>query len=48
MGTNFLIEAKRELGGFPYLNRVASLRQKSATQKALIRATEGLTQMVEP
>jgi hypothetical protein len=47
-GTNFLIEAKRDLGGFPYLNRVASLRQKSSTKKALIRATDGLSQMVEP
>ena len=47
-GTNFLIEAKRDLGGFPYLSRIASLRQKTATQKALERATEGLTLMVEP
>lgn len=47
-GTNFLIEAKRDLGGFPYLSRIASVRQKSATKKALERATEGLSQMVEP
>lgn len=48
VGTNFLIEAERDLGGFPYLSRVASLRQKSATKKALVRATDGLSQMVEP
>jgi len=47
-GTNFLIEAKRDLGGFPYLNRVASLRQRSGTKKALVLATDGLAQMVEP
>ncbi len=47
-GANFLIEAKRDLGGFPYLSRVASLRQKAATRQALVRATEGLAQMVEP
>lgn len=47
-GTNFLIEAKRDLGGFPYFSRIASLRQKSATRKALARATDGLSQMVEP
>ena len=47
-GTNFLIEAKRNLGGFPYLNRVASLRQRSSTKKALVRATNGLSSMVKP
>ena len=47
-GTNFLIEAKRDLGGFPYLSRIASLRQKTATRQALERATDGLSQMVEP
>lgn len=47
-GTNFLIEAKHELGGFPYLSRIASLRQKSATQQALERALDGLSLMVEP
>lgn len=47
-GTNFLIEAKHDLGGFPYLSRVASFRQKSATQEALNLATTGLAQMVEP
>lgn len=46
-GTNFLIEAKRNLGGFPYLGRVASLRQKSATKAALEQATLGLAEMVE-
>lgn len=46
-GTNFLIEAKRELGGFPYLGRIASLRQKSATKSALEQATLGLAEMVE-
>lgn len=46
-GTSFLIEAKRELGGFPYFNRIASIRQKSATEKVLLRATQGLSQMVE-
>ena len=47
-GTSFLIEAKRDLGGFPYFSRIASLRQKSATQNALRRATDGLALMVEP
>jgi hypothetical protein len=47
-GTNFLIEAKRNLGGFPYLSRVASLRQRSSTKDALVEATDGLSQMVEP
>lgn len=47
-GTNFLIEAERDLGGFPYLNRVASVRQKTGTKQALVRATDGLSQMVEP
>ncbi len=46
-GTNFLIEAKRDLGGFPYLGRIASLRQKSSTKQALDLAAEGLRQMVE-
>lgn len=45
-GTLFLIEATRELGGFPFIGRVASLRQKAATQKALNHATEGLALMV--
>lgn len=45
-GTRFLIEAKRELGGFPFIGRVAALRQKAATQKALNRSTEGLAMMV--
>lgn len=43
--TNFLIEAQRELGGFPYIGRIASLRQNAATQAALNRATAGLEQM---
>lgn len=47
IGTNFLIQAKRELGGFPYLRRVASIRQKSMTKKALEQAVSGLAQMVE-
>ena len=47
-GANFLIEAKHDLGGFPYLSRIASLRQKSTTQKALNIATSGLSEMVEP
>jgi len=46
-GTNFLIEAKRDLDGFPYLGRIASIRQKSMTQKALDQAISGLAQMVE-
>lgn len=46
-GTNFLIEAKRDLGGFPFIGRVASLRQKAATQAALNRATDGLAQMLQ-
>jgi len=48
VGTNFLIEASRDLDGFPYLGRVASIRQKSATQNALEVATTGLSEMVEP
>ena len=48
VGTNFLIEATYDLGGFPYLGRIASFRQKSAAQKALNLATTGLAQMVEP
>lgn len=47
-GTSFLIEAKRELGGFPFLSRIASIRQKSSTKQALVRATDGLSLMVEP
>lgn len=47
VGTSFLIEAKRDLGGFPYFSRIASISQKSATRKVLERATEGLAQMVE-
>ena len=46
-GTGFLIEAQRELGGFPYIGRVVSFRQKAATQRALNSATEGLAQMVQ-
>jgi hypothetical protein len=46
-GTNFLIESQRQLGGFPFIGRVASLRQKAATQRALNAATDGLKQMVE-
>lgn len=47
VGTNFLIESNRELGGFPFIGRVASFRQKAATQQALDSATIGLTQMVQ-
>lgn len=47
IGTHFLIEAKRELGGFPFIGRVASLRQKGATQQLLDSATDGLQQMLE-
>ncbi len=47
-GTSFLIESKRDLGGFPFLSRIAAIRQASATRKVLRRATEGLAQMVEP
>jgi hypothetical protein len=43
--TNFLIEAQRDLGGFPYIGRIAALRQNAATQAALNRATMGLEQM---
>lgn len=46
-GTHFLIEAKRELGGFPYFNRIASIQQKSRTKKVLFNAMQGLSQMVE-
>jgi len=44
--TLMLIEAQRELGGFPYIGRVAALRQKAATQAALDRATIGLSEMM--
>jgi len=47
-GTSFLIEANQELGGFPFIARVMSFRQKARMQKALRAATSGLTQMVEP
>jgi hypothetical protein len=43
--TSFLIEAQRDLGGFPYIGRVAALRQNVATQEALDRAAMGLEQM---
>jgi len=46
--TNFLIEAQRELGGFPYFGRLAALRQKAPTQAALARAAGGLEQMIAP
>lgn len=46
--THFLIEAQRELGGFPYIGRVASFRQRGNSQAALDRATVGLTQMTSP
>ncbi len=46
-GTSFLIEANHELGGFPYIGRVMSFRQKAQTQKALDSATDGLSQMVQ-
>jgi len=46
-GTHFLIEAERDLGGFPYFSRIASIRQKSASKAALIKATTGLSQMVD-
>jgi hypothetical protein len=47
VGTNFLIETEHDLGGFPYLNRVASFRRKAAALKALKIAADGLSQMVE-
>lgn len=46
-GTNFLIESSRELSGFPFIGRVASFRQKAATQKSLDAAAIGLAQMVQ-
>jgi len=46
-GTSFLIESNHDLGGFPFIARVMSFRQKSATQKALNTATEGLGKMVQ-
>ncbi len=46
-GTSFLIEAKHELGGFPFIGRVMSFRQKAATQKALNTATDGLSEIVQ-
>jgi len=47
VGTSFLIETKQELGGFPFIGRVTAFRQKSATQKALNAATDGLAEMVK-
>jgi len=38
---------ERDLDGFPYLGRIASIRQKSMTKKALEQAVSGLAQMVE-
>lgn len=48
VGTSFLIEATRDLGGFPYFNRIASIRQKTTIKRTLNRSTQGLSQMVEP
>ncbi len=45
-GTGFLIEAQRDLGGFPYIGRIAAVRQGNSTRAALDRAAAGLTQMV--
>lgn len=39
--TTFLVQAERHLGGFPYLGRLAGLRQNNATQTAVDRAAEG-------
>lgn len=45
--TGFLIEAQRDLGGFPYFSRIASLRQGAKTRAALERSTTGLKLMTE-
>ncbi len=44
--TAFLIQSERALGGFPYLGRIAALRQKSQTEAALERATQGLESLL--
>jgi len=46
-GTSFLIEANHELGGFPFIGRVMSFREKAAMQKTLNIATDGLSEMVQ-
>lgn len=46
-GTSFLIETNRDLGGFPYIGRVISFRQKVETKKALDVAMNGLATMVQ-
>lgn len=46
-GTSFLIEANHELGGFPFIGRVMSFRQKADIQKTLDVAMTGLGEMVK-
>ena len=46
-GTSFLIEATHELGGFPFIGRVMSFRQKAQMQKTLEAATTGLEEMTQ-
>lgn len=44
--TTFLVQAERHLGGFPYLGRLAGLRQNSATQTAVDQAAEGFRTLI--
>ncbi len=46
--TSFLIEAQRDLSGFPYIGRVGPFKQTAATQAALNRSLAGLAQMTAP
>lgn len=43
--TGFLMQSERKLGGFPYIGRLAALRQKGRTQNALDRAAKGLAEL---
>lgn len=43
--TAFLLQAERDLGGFPYFGRIAALSQKSKTAAALDRAAQGMANL---
>jgi len=44
--TAFLLQAERDLGGFPYFGRIAAISQKSKTAAALDRATQGMADLL--
>lgn len=46
--TLMLIEAQRDLGGFPYIGRVAAMRQRPGTKAALTRAASGMSELFKP